>query len=201
MKFNRLFAETRCSCTQLRHLGHFASQEIAASGPVAQCSELAADNSLVGKFESSQPNHAFAIERRFPELTVNDRDMAGLRESGSVSAIDYPSGWAVLPSYVSAGEKPFPGNGDLRRTVRMSDVVGRRPPYRNFESGGRGNFLKFSTQEGPIFCTRSRLARHCRRRASLQAVSISSLKGAAVLVRVFSMSRRRARFLKLRRAR
>ena len=101
VKFNRLFAETRC------------------------------------------------IERRFPELTVNDRDMAGLRESGSVSAIDYPSGWAVLPSFVSAGEKPFPGNGDLRRTVRMSDVVGRRPPYRNFESGGRGNFLKFSTQEGP----------------------------------------------------
>ena len=49
VKFNRLFAETRCSYTQLRHLGHFASQEIAASGPVAQCSELAADNSLVGK--------------------------------------------------------------------------------------------------------------------------------------------------------
>ena len=89
VKFNRLFAETRC------------------------------------------------IERRFPELTVNDRDMAGLRESGSVSAIDYPSGSAVLPSFVSAGEKPFPGNGDLRRIVRMSDVVGRRPPYRNFESGGR----------------------------------------------------------------
>ena len=79
----------------------------------------------------------------------------------------------------------------------MSDVVGRRPPYRNFESGGRGNFLKFFTQEGPIFCTRSRVAWHCRRRASLQAVSISSLKGAAVLVRVFSMSRRRARFLKI----
>ena len=69
----------------------------------------------------------------------------------------------------------------------MSDVVGRRPPYRNFESGGRGNVLKFSTQEGPIFCTRSRVARHCRRRASLQAISISSLKGAASRTSFFNV--------------
>jgi hypothetical protein len=27
---------------------------------------------------------------------------------GLVSAIDYPSGWAVLLSFVSEGEKPFP---------------------------------------------------------------------------------------------
>ena len=31
---------------------------------------------------NSQPHHAFAIERRFPELPVNDRDVAGLCESG-----------------------------------------------------------------------------------------------------------------------
>ena len=27
---------------------------------------------------NSQPHHAFAIERRFPELPVSDRDVAGL---------------------------------------------------------------------------------------------------------------------------
>ena len=48
LKFNRLFAETGCSYTQPRHFGHFASQEIATSGTVAQCSGLAANDSLVG---------------------------------------------------------------------------------------------------------------------------------------------------------
>ena len=31
---------------------------------------------------NSQAHHAFAVERRFPELTANDRDVAGLGESG-----------------------------------------------------------------------------------------------------------------------
>ena len=31
---------------------------------------------------NSRAHHAFAIERRFPELPVNDRDVAGLCESG-----------------------------------------------------------------------------------------------------------------------
>jgi hypothetical protein len=30
----------------------------------------------------TQPHHAFAVEQRFPELTVNDRDVVGLGESG-----------------------------------------------------------------------------------------------------------------------
>jgi len=63
--------------TQLRHLGHFASHGIPTSGPVAQYSELAAD---------------------FPELTVNDRDVAGLRERG----------WS-LQSIIRAGGRFCPG--------------------------------------------------------------------------------------------
>ena len=35
---------------------------------------------MVGEFESSQPHHAFAVERRFPELTVNDRDVIELSQ-------------------------------------------------------------------------------------------------------------------------
>jgi hypothetical protein len=58
LKFNRRFAETKRSYTLLRHFGHFASQGIPTSGPVAQCSELAADNRFGWKFESSRPHHA-----------------------------------------------------------------------------------------------------------------------------------------------
>ena len=31
-------------------------------------------------WDNSRAHHAFTVERRFPELTVNDRDVAGLRE-------------------------------------------------------------------------------------------------------------------------
>ena len=41
-------------------------------------------------------HHAVLCKQRFPELTVNDRDVAGLRESGSVCAIDYRMGGFAL---------------------------------------------------------------------------------------------------------
>jgi hypothetical protein len=73
----------------------------------------------------------------------------------------------------------------------------------NFESRGGGDFPEISAWEGPIplhtFTRGAALsAAFDLTLASLQAVPISSLPGAAALVRVFSMSCRRARFLELR---
>jgi hypothetical protein len=75
LKFNRLFAETECSYTQLRHFGHFASQEIATSEPVAQRSELATNNRLprspaqteISRFSANSPELA-AIRARILSL-------------------------------------------------------------------------------------------------------------------------------------
>ena len=66
LKFNRLFAETECSYTQLRHFGHFASQEIATSEPVAQRSELATNNRLIGSSSPPGPTTQSRINRDFP---------------------------------------------------------------------------------------------------------------------------------------
>jgi len=39
-------------------------------------------------WDNSRAHHAFTVERRFPELTVNVRDVAGLGESRSVYRLE-----------------------------------------------------------------------------------------------------------------
>jgi hypothetical protein len=74
LKFNRLFAETECSYTQLRHFGHFASQEIATSEPVAQRSALATNNRLVGSSPRSPAQTEISrFSANSPELRAVNR--------------------------------------------------------------------------------------------------------------------------------
>jgi hypothetical protein len=72
------------------------------------------------------------------------------------------------------------------------------------KAGGGGNIPKFSLRKAPflayVHAQHGPVGGVCLALASLQAIQIASLPS-AFLVRVFSMSCRRARFLKLRRAR
>jgi hypothetical protein len=77
------------------------------------------------RFESSKPHHAFAIERRFLELTVNDHDVAGLRESGRSLQSIIRAGGRFCPhlSLLAKGRFLVTETATDGDSVRMSDSV------------------------------------------------------------------------------
>jgi hypothetical protein len=57
---------------------------------------------------SSRLHHAFAVERRFPELTANDRDVAGLGESGQSPQSIIRGGERLYPQLSLLAKSRFP---------------------------------------------------------------------------------------------
>ena len=75
--------------------------------------------------DNSRPHHAFALERRFPELSVNDRDVAGLRESGwsPQSTIRTGGRFCLHLSLLAKSRFPAIETGSDGDSVRMSDKL------------------------------------------------------------------------------
>ena len=57
---------------------------------------------------NSQAHHAFAVERRFPELTANDRGVAGLGESGRSPESIIRGGQRLHPQLSLLAKSRFP---------------------------------------------------------------------------------------------